>query len=120
MIFVKYEEYYNDYIRKQNLVERFLSLETFKHWVEFNTVGDTNDERTLWWPHYKESNYFTYKIQNGWKVCIRMIVNEEGIIFTDGFYTSGKRHSSNEFYKWCQERIQQQQQQQKKQYDFVE
>lgn len=116
MIKVTYENYYNDFMRRQNLVIHFQSLEAFKNWVESNTVGDTNKPRVLWWPHYKESNCFRYNIQNGWTRFIRMIENEEGIIFTDGFYTSGKCHSSDAFYKWCQERIQNQK---KAQYNFV-
>lgn len=116
MIRVTYEQYYNDYMRKQNLVMHFQSLDAFKNWVESNTVGDVNNAQILWWPHYRESNCFRYKMQNG-RICfIRMIENEEGIIFTDGFYTSGKCHSSNEFYEWCQEKIQKQK---KAQYNFV-
>lgn len=116
MIKVTYEHYYNDYIRKQNLVMHFQSLEAFYNWIKSNTVGDVNNSRILWFPHYRESNCFRYNIQNGWVCFVRMIENEEGIIFTDGFYTSGKRHSSNEFYEWCQERIKEQK---KTQYNFV-
>lgn len=116
MIKVTYEQYYNDYIRKQNLIIHFQSLGAFKNWVESNTVGDIHSAKILWWPHRQESNCFRYNMQNGWCCFIRMIENEEGIIFTDGFYTSGKRHSSNAFYEWCQERILNQQ---RAQYKFV-
>ena len=110
MIKVTYEYYYNDYTRQQNIRQSFSSLNSFKEWIETKAVGDVHSDKVIWWPHYKESDTFKFNVNNGWICNIRMIENNEGIIFTDGFYTQHRRHSSQEFYEWCQEQIHQQKQ----------
>lgn len=116
MIRVKYERYLNDFCRK-NEVKSFKDLSELEDWI-FNQmqVDYTEDHRWMYFPTPKSVARYggegpgeisftpTYGGENIW---IHQIETGDGIIFSDGKFTAGKKHWSVGVQEWlihCNER----------------
>ena len=114
MITVKYERYWNDYIRKHE-EKSFSSLADLEEWIFGKMQQDY--AKAMSFPTVEAAA----RIHNEgpWASEFRPVWGEEafwihqisyshgGIIFTDGKFTSGQRHWSKEVQSWldhCKER----------------
>lgn len=112
MITITYELYGNDFTRKENLKRNFNNLEEMRQWINENAYTGFDK---VFYPSKQGCGRVSFdtKTMNtfyGFKWCdcwIHMIESEKGIEFTDGTYTSGQKHMSEEidalFRKWTRE-----------------
>ncbi len=108
MITVRYEEYTNDYIRR-NTTKTFSSLGEFENW--FFSLCNGSYEQDISIPDPRRSD-----IPSGMEVrcyqtegkCywVHMISRDAGIIYSDGHHTDGQRHWNDETKSLCVEMIQ--------------
>jgi hypothetical protein len=100
MITVKYEEYHNDnhfFHHKKD----FTSLEYFETWMKNQMYVSELDK---WIRFSPDLGYMTMQPNGpGWSYDIHQIEDEDGIIFSDGRYTSGQKHVANCVKKWMSE-----------------
>ena len=106
MIRVKYERYWNDYIRKQE-EKCFASLTDLEDWM-FNQIQQKYEE-AMFFPtpaaakKIGSTGPWTIELRprfGGEDIWIHQISNHEGIIFSDGKFTSGYKHWSKEVQEW--------------------
>lgn len=111
MITVKYEEYHNDYFRKDH-EHRFADLTELENWIFEQMQQDYSSKERGWLTMYFPVGEEPSRIQfapkwGGADFWIHQIENGNGIIFTDGVHTSGLKHWSSEVREWlrqCKER----------------
>ena len=100
MITVKYEYYYND----NNFDHRkkdFANLDHFEIWIKNQMHVSKLDK---WIRFCPDLGYMTMQPDGpGWSYHIHQIEDEDGIIFSDGQYTSGQKHVANCVRKWMEE-----------------
>ena len=125
MIKVFFEEYYNDFFRK-NHVKTFSDLQELEAWIFGQMRRDTREDFAMFFPTPEildrigsdGPGRIEFKPQHGGPdFWIHKIENYDGIIFSDGIYTSRKRHWSNDMKEWlrhCDKR------KRSPQYSFVE
>lgn len=116
MIRIKYERYWNDLRRENNLTKTFYGLKELEDWLfnnaQFSTIYKKIDvyfpvtEPTSW-----KSNPEPSRIEStdndGWSTWVHVIENDNGIIFSDGKYTAWQKHWNDEVKAWlkhCGER----------------
>jgi hypothetical protein len=103
MYTVKYEEYTNDYMRK-NCSKNFSSLKAIEDWI-FDSMQQSYN--CMWFPKERPSRIEFTPLRYGPNVWVYLISSERGIEFTDGRFTNGQTHWSNEVRDWlkhCNER----------------
>jgi len=116
MIKIKYERYWNDFIRK-NEEKTFVDLDALANWIFGQMQQDyTKDSLVMSFPtpekvkRIKASGPYRieFKPQRGEEsFWIYLIENSDGIIFSDGKFTSGQKHWSSEVQAWltaCEKR----------------
>ena len=110
MLRIYYEEYYNDYHRK-DLNRSFSTLKELENWIFGQMQQDYSDKENGWTKMYfprKEPTQFEFTPKRGGpSIWIHRIDNEHGIVFSDGRFTGGKKHWSSEIRQWlkqCHER----------------
>ncbi len=119
MIKIKYERYWNDFIRKSE-VKSFSDLDELEEWIFGQMQQDyTKNQFVMSFPTPEKEK----RIQaNGpWRIEFTPKYGEEsiwiyqiescnGIIFSDGRFTAGQKHWSKEIREWlthCDKRRQQ-------------
>lgn len=116
MLRVKYERYWNDFIRKNEEMS-FLSLEGLEEWL-FGQMKQnyTKNQFVMSFPtpekaaRIGESGPWEIEFKpeyGGESFWIHLIQSEQGIIFSDGRFTAGQKHWSAEVQNWlrhCEER----------------
>lgn len=108
MIKVKYEEYYNDYFRR-NHEKSFSDLTDLENWI-FNQMQQDYTKPFTMYFHTPEKNARIHgegasriEFTPRWGGCtfwIHQMENYDGIIFSDGTFTSGQKHWSQEVQEW--------------------
>lgn len=108
MVKIKYEEYYNDYFRR-NHEKTFSNLTDLENWMFDQMQQDYSKSHGMYFPTPEKSARFhsegpsriefTPKL-GGPTFWIRQIENYGGIIFSDGTFTSRKKHWSKEIQEW--------------------
>ena len=111
MYLVKYEEYHNDYNRR-NHEKTFCSLDDIANWM-FGTM-QRDPKRNMYIPvpdeRYTSGGLCRIEMRpayGGGCIWIHLINSDRGIEFTDGQLTSGKKHWSKAVQAWligCKER----------------
>lgn len=103
MYTVKYEEYHNDYMRK-NMSKTFNSMTEIENWM-FDQMQQSYDK--MYFPFREPSRIeFTPK-WGGPHYWIYYIASERGIEFTEGHFTNGQKHWSKDiqsFLSRCRDR----------------
>lgn len=111
MVQIKYERYWDDYHRK-NEEKSFQDLTELENWIFDQMKQDYTKERFAmsfptpeiakrineagpWSIEFKPDRY-------GETFWIRQISDERGIIFSDGTFTAGLRHWSEDIKDWLQ------------------
>ena len=125
MIRVFYEEYYNDFIRK-NREKAFANLTELEEWIFGQMEQDYTKPFVMFFPAPEIMKRihadgpgrieFTPK-HSGSHIWIHQIKNCNGIIFSDGSFTAERKHWSKEMQEWlkhCDER------QHSPEFEFVE
>lgn len=112
MIKIYYEEYHNDYNRK-NHEKIFSNLQKLEDWIFSQMKQDYSDKECgshfLSFPTPEQCKRMN--TEGPWRISftpdyggpdylIRQIKNDNGIIFSDGQFTAGKRHWSKEVQNW--------------------
>ena len=97
MITVKYEEYHND----NNLFhykKDFANLDHFEIWMKDQMhVGEIDK----WIRFNPDLGYLTMQPDGpGWSYHIHQIEDNDGIIFSDGYYTARQTHVADCVKKW--------------------
>lgn len=106
MITVKYEEYWNDYRRKDHL-KVFGSLTSLENWI-FDQMQQKyqNNNLALYFPKKGNPNFpgriDISPVYGGPCLWIHLIENERGIIFSDGKLTCGAKHASKQVVEWLE------------------
>ena len=103
MYTIKYEEYNNDYNRR-NLERTFTSLTAIEDWL-FNQMQQPYDK--MWFPVNEPSQIEATPVRFGPHIWIYMITSDRGIEFSTGRFTNGQKHWSKEVQNWlrhCNER----------------
>lgn len=125
MIRISYELYGNDYTRRENLQKSFSSLEELHKWIVDNAYITSSALGKIYYPSengFERISFYTQTMNcfHGYRWCdcwIHKIESERGIEFTDGQYTQGQKHKSQQikelFSKWYKE------DNQPKQYNFA-
>lgn len=110
MIKVRYEEYHNDYFRR-NHEETFSSLTELEDWIFGQMQQDYTKSCGMYFPtgkHSKEASRISFTpVCGGCSIWIHQIEDYRGIIFSDGTFTSGQKHWSKDIREWlvhCDER----------------
>lgn len=110
MITVRYEEYHNDYHRKDHTM-RLANLKDLEDWMFDQMKQDYSSKEKGWLYMYfpvDEPSRIQFSPQyGGSNFWIHQIENENGIIFTDGGHTASRKHWSQEVQEWlkhCKER----------------
>ena len=115
MLRVKYERYWNDYIRK-NEERCFRDLNDLEEWMFGQMKQDYTDKFVMSFPtpdaakRIGETGPWRIEFKPQWggeSFWIRQIECERGIIFSDGTFTSGQKHWSEAVKTWlthCEER----------------
>lgn len=113
MITVKYERYWNDYLRRFE-TKSFYSLSELENWM-FDSIKRSY-KNALRFPTPEAVSYV--KSDGPWRIevapsptseliWIHLIETDGGIIFSDGEMTDKQKHWSKEVKKWlihCEER----------------
>lgn len=109
MLSIKYEEYHNDWNR-QTLSKTFDNLDQLSNWIFDQMQTEYSDKEYgkshMYFPTGKNPNdpsriefHPTYSGAVYW---IKFVSDSErGIIFSDGSFTGGKKHWTNDFKEWC-------------------
>lgn len=116
MLKVKYERYWNDFIRKNEEMS-FLSLEGLEEWIFGQMKQDySKNQFAMSFPTPEKAERIgesgPWEIEFKPESCgesfwIHLIQSEQGIIFSDGRFTAGQKHWSAEVQNWlrhCEER----------------
>lgn len=115
MLRVKYERYWNDYIHK-NEERRFRDLDDLEEWMFDQMEQDYTKKFVMCFPtpdaakRIGETGPWKIEFRPKWggeSFWIKQIECERGIIFSDGTFTSGQKHWSEEVKTWlthCEER----------------
>lgn len=116
MIKIKYERYWNDFIRK-NEEKTFADLDALADWIFGQMQQDyTKDSFVMSFPtpekvkRIKADGPYRIEFKPRWgeeSFWIYLIENSNGIIFSDGKFTSGQKHWSLEVQTWltaCEKR----------------
>lgn len=115
MIRVEYQKYWNDLRTQNGLVKTFYSLKDVENWLFDNASRSRGGYNNLFFPPTVPTNWKanpepsrieTHDAED-WDIWIHRIDNENGIIFSDGKYTSGMKHWNEEVKEWlarCAER----------------
>lgn len=115
MIKIKFERYWNDFTRK-NEVQSFSSLDALADWMFGQMQRDYTKDFAMSFPtpekakRIGETGPWRIEFQpqfGGESIWIYLIENSSGIIFSDGRFTSGQKHWSAEVQQWlaaCEER----------------
>lgn len=102
MISIRYEEYYNDFKRK-NYEKRFKDLEELEEWIFGQMRQDYSKELyIMYFPRKEASSIDFIPFCGGPSIFIHQIENEEGILLSDGEFTSGQKHMSHKIKEWCE------------------
>lgn len=116
MLRVKFERYWNDYHRKDE-VKTFSEFAEFEEWM-FNQMQQdyTGDKGTMCFPTPNKATRINAKgpwgieLRPKWggeEIWIHQIETASGIVFSDGKFTAGRKHWSAEVKAWlahCEER----------------
>lgn len=115
MLWVKYELYWSDLCRKSK--ERtFRDLEELEEWIFGQMERDCTDRCAMSFPTPEAAEYIgetgpwriKFKPQYGGpSFWIKEIMDNRGIIFSDGTFTAGQKHWSESVKSWlrhCEER----------------
>lgn len=103
MYTIKYEEYRNDYDRR-SYERSFNSLTAVEDWL-FDQMQQSYER--MWFPSREPSRIEVSPVYGGPHIWIYMISSPRGIEFTDGRFTNGQKHWSQEVQTWlkhCNER----------------
>ena len=113
MLRVKYEQYWNDFHRR-NEVKQFADLDELAEWMFGQMQQDYTKAMSFPTPEKAsrigESGPWAIEFRPAWgegNIWIHQIENSCGIIFSDGKFTSGQKHWSQEVKEWlvqCEER----------------
>lgn len=108
MIKIFYEEYYNDFLRK-NHTKTFSSLEELEEWIFGQMKRAYNDSFAMFFPtpeileriHSDGPGRIEFQPEmGGADFWIHKIESYDGIIFSDGVYTAKQKHWSMEMKDW--------------------
>lgn len=110
---VKYERYWNDY-RRRDEVQSFADLDELANWMFGQMQQDYEKGMSFPTPEkaarINESGPWSIEVRpvrGEEHIWIHMIENNAGIIFLDGKFTSGQKHWSKSVQEWlvqCEER----------------
>lgn len=103
---IKYEKYYND--SKKNYYEKeFSSLAQLEEWI-FQQIEQIKQNYSypdflICFPDLNSQNKTINitLIKDSPSIWIHQIENEQGILLSDGKYTAGRNHMSNQVKEWC-------------------
>lgn len=99
------ERYYNDYTRT-NVRKTFYSLDEFYIWAK-KTSNNFNSKYNNWFPSIKGENVSRITVDDGdnkgWQFFFYQIENENGIVFSTGRFTNGKKFCAQKVKEWCEE-----------------
>lgn len=108
MIKVYYEEYYNDF-RRKDMERTFSSLKEVEDWVFEQMRQDYTKPFVMYFPTPEQNKRFHWDgasriefapSKEGPEYWIHEMKSDTGIIFTDGKYTAGQKHWSKEVQDW--------------------
>lgn len=115
MIKVKYEKYYNDYIKSYE-TKSFNSLEGLADWLFEMVKGEY--KRSMWFVNPNDDHMFDGKLRldgscihsrdGEWRYWIHKIEKDGAIIYSTGKFTNGICHWNDEIKCWlrvCRERM---------------
>lgn len=109
MIKIKYERYWNDFTRK-NEEKTFPDLDALADWIFSQMQQDYTKDFVMSFPTPEKVKQINengpYRIEfkptrSGESFWIYLIENANGIIFSDGRFTSGRKHWSTVAQEWC-------------------
>lgn len=110
MIKIKYERYWNDFIRKSE-EKTFFGLEDLADWIFGQMQQDYTKDFVMSFPTPAKLKRIgeadgPYRIEfkpvrGGESIWIYLIQDTNGILFSDGRFTSGKKHWSRTVQEWC-------------------
>ena len=110
MLKVRYEEYHNDYFRR-NHEKSFSNLQEMENWIFDQMQQDYTKGRGMYFHTPKKDQQihgdgasrieFTPKF-GGPTFWIHMIEDYGGIIFSDGSFTAGQKHWSRDVQSWLE------------------
>lgn len=115
MLRVRYERYWNDYRRKDE-VKTFADLDELADWMFNQMQQDYTNQSTMSFPTPKkvasigETGPWTIEFRPVWGeeiIWIHQIESNDGIIFSDGRFTSRQKHWSKSVQDWlirCEQR----------------
>lgn len=115
MITIKFERYWSDFRRKTE-TRCFLDLPDLEEWMFGQMEQDYTKDHVMSFPTpdavKRIGKTGPWKIEfkpkrNGEEIWIKEILNDQGIIFSDGSCTAGLKHWSKEVQAWlthCEER----------------
>lgn len=108
MFKIKYEEYHNDYDRK-NHEKKFLYLSDLEEWIFGQMQRDyTKDRMVLYFPGKDIGGRVEFQpVCGGATFWIHLIEDNDGILFSDGTYTAGQKFTHGDIQEWfdhCRER----------------
>lgn len=108
MFTVHYEEYWNDFMRKEH-EKRFSSLDDIESWMFGMMRRDyKNDSLAMYFPKGdKPSEIHLHPERGGPNYWIHLITSADGIVFSDGRQTAGQKFASKRVQEWlahCMER----------------
>lgn len=110
MVKIKYERYWNDFIRKSE-EKTFYGLDELANWIFDQMQQDYTKDFVMSFPTPEKLRRIRetdgpYRIEfkptrGGESIWIYLIQDSNGIIFSDGRFTSGKKHWSRAVQEWC-------------------
>lgn len=115
MLRVRYERYWNDYRRKDE-VKAFADLDELADWMFNQMQQDYMNQSAMSFPTSKkvasigETGPWTIEFRPVWgeeSIWIHQIESNDGIIFSDGRFTSRQKHWSKSVQDWlirCEQR----------------
>lgn len=115
MLRVRYERYWNDYHRKDE-VKTFADLDELADWMFNQMQQDYTNQSAMSFPTPKEvasigeAGPWTIEFRPVWGeeiIWVRLIESNDGIIFSDGRFTARQKHWSKAVQDWlirCEQR----------------
>ena len=105
---IDYEEYWNDFFRKQHQ-KTFASLSDIEEWVFGQMQRDyRGDNLVMYFPQGDQPSRIEFHpVRGGASFWIYMIQSNDGIVFSDGKLTCGQKYASERVREWlkhCKER----------------
>lgn len=108
MFSVRYEKYLND-SNHESCTKQFDSLNDIEDWM-FSMMcrNYKEDDSAMRFPQGSQPSRICLRPESGGaNIWIHLIFSDDGIVFSDGQYTSGQKHASKSVQKWlshCKER----------------